>query len=217
MASRYALWLGFVVFLAGGCARQGAMSPQGLGGPGVMLMENPTRLPPMDREFLWNQVVDTVDDYFKIEREERVRFVGGVLTEGKIETYPVAGATFFEPWHGDSVGHYERLQSTLQSMRRRAVVRVMPVQDGYSVEVAVFKELDDVARPEHATVGASTFRHDGTLVRAEMNTEEPTRTLGWIPQGRDLSLEQRILSELHGRVLGATQPRHGPHGVLGLR
>ena len=34
-------------------------------------IQNPLFLPPVDREFLWNQTVDSVDDYFRIEREER--------------------------------------------------------------------------------------------------------------------------------------------------
>ena len=55
-------------------------------------------VPLSDREFLWNQLVDTIDNYFQIEREERVRLVGGVLTEGQIETFPLPGATIFEPW-----------------------------------------------------------------------------------------------------------------------
>ena len=42
-------------------------------------------------------------------------------------------------------------------MRRRAVVRVIPAQGGHWVDVAVFKELEDVVKPEHATAGAATF------------------------------------------------------------
>ncbi|HUE72215.1 MAG TPA: hypothetical protein VMP01_15130, partial [Pirellulaceae bacterium] len=53
------------------------------GGPPAPL-ENPFFVPAMDREFLWNQTVDAVDDYFRIEREDRVRLIGGVLTEGRI-------------------------------------------------------------------------------------------------------------------------------------
>jgi hypothetical protein len=37
--------------------------------------------------------VDAVDDYFRIEREERVRLIGGVLTEGRIDTFPITGST----------------------------------------------------------------------------------------------------------------------------
>ena len=72
----------------------------GLGGPAPI--ENPLFVPPMDRELLWNQTVDAVDDYFRIEREERVRLIGGVLTEGRIDTFPTIGSTILEPWRRDS-------------------------------------------------------------------------------------------------------------------
>ena len=58
---------------------------QNSGVPQAALAQNPMYVPLSDREFLWNQLVDTMDNYFRIEREERVRLVGGVLTEGQIE------------------------------------------------------------------------------------------------------------------------------------
>jgi hypothetical protein len=161
---------------------------------------NPLPVVAMDQEFLWNQIVDTVDDYFRTEREVRMRADGGVVTDGLIQTFPTIGASCLEPWRQDSTHGFERLHATLQSIRRRATVRVSPSVGGYDVELAVYKELEDVAQPEHATVGASTLRHDGSLVRNEPNALAGTPTLGWIPQGRDFSLEQRMLAELRGRL-----------------
>ena len=144
-------------------------------------------------------MADVVDDYFKIEREEPVRLIGDVLTAGRIDTFPTVGATIFEPWRGDSVGRQERVESTLQSIRRRAEVRVTPVTGGYEVDVVVLKELEDLLWPEHATAGAATFRYDDTLTRV-VNLELGQDTnLGWIPQGRDTALEQQILSDLQAR------------------
>ncbi len=60
-------------------------------------IENPLFVPPIDREFLWQQLVDVVDNYFKIEREDRVRSINGVLTEGRIDTRPTIGSTWLEP------------------------------------------------------------------------------------------------------------------------
>ena len=76
----------------------------------------------------------------------------------------------------------------------------MPVASGYSIEVSVFKELEDVNRPEHSTVGASTPRHDGSLVRDSKDQEEKTVTLGWIALGRDATLEQEILANISSRL-----------------
>jgi hypothetical protein len=129
-----------------------------------------------------------------------MRADGGVVTDGLIETFPTTGATCLEPWRHDSTHGFERLHATFQSIRRRARVRVSPTTGGYDVDLAVYKELEDVAQPEHATVGASTVRHDGSLVRNEPTALAGTQTIGWIVQGRDFSLEQRMLAELRGRL-----------------
>jgi hypothetical protein len=205
-----------VAFL-GGCSHHGWFSRPANGlavaGPpaGVAVIENPLFVPIADHDFVWDEVVDEVDDYFKISLEDRVRVVGNVLTEGRIETYPTAGATFLEPWRRDAASHYEKMLSTLQSVRRHAVVRVAPTEGGYSIEVAVFKELEDVSRPEHATVGTTGLRHDGSLVRVDLDTEASPTTLGWIPQGRDTALEQRIVNRLRDRFTDQQPPSLVPH------
>jgi hypothetical protein len=180
---------------------------RGRSGPGERLpLENPLLVPPVDREFLWNQTVDAVDDYFRIEREERVRLIGGILTEGRIDTFPITGSSIFEPWRVDSTPGYEKWHATFQSIRRRAIVRVIPTEGGYLLDVVVQKELEDLDKPEHATAGGATLRHDGTLVRQEGAPGRYSVTLGWIPIGRDMTLEQRILADmvarldLHGQV-----------------
>lgn len=192
------------LLVVAGCSHRLIPSLHGLHGSApsgpVTVLENPLYVPVDDHEFVWNQVVDCIDNYFQIQREERVRFVGGVITEGRIETVPLAGATIFEPWRKDSTRGYEKLHATLQSIRRHASVRVMPVAAGYSIEVAVFKEVEDVNRPEQSTVGALTHRHDGSLVRTEDEVEETSITLGWIALGRDPTLEQEILADIQSRL-----------------
>jgi hypothetical protein len=159
-------------------------------------------VPAMDIDFLWDQVVDAVDDYFKIAREERLRLVGNVLTEGRLETYPVIGATYLEPWKRDSTPGFERWQSTFQTIRRTAIVRVTPTKGGYLIDVQVTKELEDLFQPEHSTIGGATLRHDGALVRAAPQSPRGPAVLGWIPLGRDVLLEQRLLADLHARLIG---------------
>jgi hypothetical protein len=135
-----------------------------------------------------------------------VRLVGDVLIEGRIDTYPVDGSTLFEPWRHDSADSYEKLESTLQSIRRRAIVRVIPDQGGFLVDVAVFKELEDVRRPERATAGAATFRNDQSLERFTEPVGGQSPTAGWIPRGRDPVLEQEIIAKLQTRLQQACQP-----------
>lgn len=161
-------------------------------------LSNPLVIPVADRELVWNQIVDAVDDYFPIRSEQRVGTAG---VEGLITTQYLPGATVWERWRHDSTPGFERLQSTLQSIRRRAEVRVLPDAGGFQAQVVVYKELEDLARPEFATVGAATRRHDGSLVRIpELNENTPV-TLGWIPIGRDTSLEQEILQQLYMRLV----------------
>lgn len=164
-------------------------------------LENPLFVPQCDREFVWRQLVDTVEDYFPIEREVRIREIGDVITEGRIETYPTTGSTCLEPWRKDSTKGIERLWSTLQSVRRRCTLWITPTTGGYLVKVAVERELEDLDRPEQSTVGGASLRHDGQQLRAQNDRDlgRPV-TLGWIPAGRDVQLEQRILSEIRGRL-----------------
>ena len=104
-------------------------------------LENPLTVPVVNRDILWNQIVDTVDDYFRIRREEPIQLVGNTLTEGYIETIATDAATVLEPWRKDGVAGYEQIHATLQSIRRQAEIRVRPVQNGFQIEIIVHKEL----------------------------------------------------------------------------
>jgi len=169
-------------------------------------LSNPVFLAESNHERVWEAVVDVADDYFRIEREEPVRQIGAVLTEGRLDTFPQVGSTLFEPWRGDSASPEERLESTLQSIRRYAQLKVSPAQGGYWVEAAVFKELEDVVRPAHSTAGAATFRNDSSLARVTDSLGDEQIHGGWIPLGRDAALEQRILAQLQYRL---TPPARG--------
>ena len=95
-------WLvgaGGLMLLLSGCFA-GLYNPSGAGptDPNVVAtINNPLLLPVTDRDFLWVQLVDMVDDYFHIEREERNQVVGETLTEGRIVTRPMVGSTLLEP------------------------------------------------------------------------------------------------------------------------
>jgi hypothetical protein len=155
-------------------------------------------------EWVWENVVDVVDDYFRIQREEPVRMVGGVVTEGRLDTFPVDAPTLLEPWRPASGDPYTKTENTLQSTRHRAIVRVLPAQGGYWVDVAVFRELEDMAKPAQASAGAATFRTDDSLTRVEEPVGEQPAGVGWIPIGRDAALEQRIIQRILARA-GASQ------------
>ena len=161
---------------------------------------NPLRLPPVTDQFVWMQIVDTVDDYFRISREQPVQNSRGMILDGRIETAYRPGSSIMEPWRQDSTPGFERLQSTFQSIRRKATLVVRPIGAGYSLEVIVQKELEDTDRTQYATETTATRRHDGTLLRQDDSYDDGPETLGWIPLGRDSSLEQAILRDIYGRV-----------------
>jgi len=161
---------------------------------------NPLDLPPAADNFVWSQVVDVVDDYFRIAREQPVQNSAGMVLDGRIETAYRIGGSVFEPWAKDSTPGFERLQSSLQSIRRRAIVNVRPQGAGYSIEVIVQKDLEDTDRSQYATESTASRRHDGTLLRMDNGFDDSPQTLGWIPLGRDVTLEQVILHDVFGRI-----------------
>ena len=200
----------------------------GPGGPVVpgppLTKSNSVVIPPIDAEVVWQQMVDTMDDFFKIQSEQRVVFANGIPAEGRIDTYPQTGATLLEPWRGDSVGFRERLESTLQSIRRSGSMRLIPDPSGWRVEAVVLKELENLPRPMRATAGGASFRNDDSLYRygtplATLGQQvgdqprpvaNPTPNLGWIPLGRDPLLEQKMLGKVLGRLGVAPVPQAGP-------
>jgi hypothetical protein len=172
--------------------------PEAIAGPG-----NPISVPVADEELTWDQIADVVSDYFRIAREHRARRGPDAVVEGRIETVPQVGATWLEPHRRDSVGNFNRWESTFQTIRRRAIVRVIPDTTGYLVEVIVEKELEDLPKPEHATAGAATFRNDGALPSRRLEQVSHTQASPcWIPLGRDPPLEQRMLADIHARLTG---------------
>jgi hypothetical protein len=187
--------------------------------------QNAVVIPPLDAELVWTKMVDVADDYFKVESEQRVVFANGVPTEGRIDTFPQTGATILEPWRGDSVGWWERWESTLQSIRRIGTLRLIPDPAGWRVEVVVNKELEYLPRPMRATAGGASFRNDDSLYRygtplptlgqqvgdQPRPVAAPTPNAGWIPLGRDPLLEQRMLGKLLAKLGVPAVPQAQPY------
>ncbi len=186
-------------FVTVGCV---AVAPNGQPPPVPVQYPNPALVPTRDYELLWRVLVDVVQDDFKIQNEQRVQQVSDVLTEGRIDTFPRGGATYLEPHRDDSFGPYNRLESTFQTIRRHAHIRVIPDQNGFFVDVAVLKELEDLPQPEQATAGAATFRSDTAPNYAGRDTASGDVYTGgsWIALGRDVALEQKILSRVYASL-----------------
>ncbi|MBS0202404.1 MAG: hypothetical protein JSS49_05845 [Planctomycetes bacterium] len=171
-------------------ATNGCATVQNFGPP----VTNPVFVRANNHEEVWENTVDVVHDYlFEIERENKL---GGVL-----ETRYKTGASALEPWHGDTVGAANRMESTLQSIRRKAYVSVTPVQGGYLIGVEAHKELEDVAKAANLQ-GAATFLDDNILARDLNAVVGQATPSGWISKGRDEALEQSMLKSIN-RKFGA--------------
>ncbi|MEN0110864.1 MAG: hypothetical protein AAF805_09080 [Planctomycetota bacterium] len=164
---------------------------------------NPLYVATSNPDAAWETIARSVSRYFPIRREQRVRVTGTIASEGVLETQWTVGSTIFEPWRRDSAGGFNRWQSTLQTVRRRAVVRVLPAASGYELEVRVDKQLEDLNRPERATAGAASLDINSALPSDRVTPIDPVRDSGrWIDIGRDEATEQRLLADL-GRRFGA--------------
>jgi len=151
------------------------------------LIPNPMVVPSADYETVWNKTVAVVDKYFDIESENRLART--------IRTQPQMGATLLEPWALDSVTFHDRLEASMQTIRRFAIVKIDPAPaGGYLVKVEVRKELEDLAKPDRQAAGRAVFSNDFPVNRAREIVGPVPVPLGWIPRGRDAPLEQAILA-----------------------
>lgn len=173
--------------------------------PPKQFIPNPLELPAMQDRYLWQQVVDTVDDYFRIATEQPVQNSNQYMLDGRLETSYQVGGSMTELWRKDSTAGFEAQQSTFQSIRRKATVIVRPSEAGYLIEVIVQKDLENTDGTQFSTETAITRRSDGSLVRQIAADQNLPQTIGWISQGRDTSLEQRILRDIFARATAPTQ------------
>lgn len=158
--------------------------------PGVVA-ENPLYLPlgPPAYGAVFEKVLDVLDDYFEISYANRY--------DGRIETFPKISPGLEQPWRPGSPWVYQRVEATLQTIRRRGAVLIQPADDGgFFVGVTVFKELEDLPQPVRSTAGAAAFRSDVTVERQFEVIDPTVFEANWVPRGRDAELEQLILQRL---------------------
>ena len=191
IAAAVVSWMGLA---AVGLGQTGCFSEGGFRAPHVTrifsprpVAENPLVVPSTDFDTVWNKTVAVVDKYFDIASENRL--------SRTIVTQPRIGATLLEPWSGDSVSFTDRFESTLQTMRRFAIIKIEPAPSGgYLVKVEVRKELEDMVKPDRMAAGRAVFNNDFPVNRTREIVGPVPAPVGWIPRGRDANLEQAILA-----------------------
>jgi hypothetical protein len=157
-----------------------------------MVAGNPVFVPAGNEDAAWERTVDVVHDYFDIARENRM--IGS--QPGEIETRYRIGASLLEPWHRDSYGLENRLESSLQSIRRKAFISVTPAQGGYLVGIEVQKQIEDLPGVANNTAGGATFSQTSPIRRDLDLVTGQSSPSGWISLGRDEVLENEMLRQV---------------------
>jgi hypothetical protein len=184
------------VALAGLAANQVGcgMAPSGWRAPSVTqifapapVTSNPLVVPSSEFENVWNKTIAVVDKYFDIESENRLART--------IKTQPQMAATILEPWALDSTTIEDRIEASLQTIKRVAIIHIDPAPTGgFLVKVEVLKFLEDLAKPDKQAAGRAVFTNDFPVNRVREIVGPVPAPLGWINKGRDPHLEQTILA-----------------------
>ena len=184
MQTRRAIW-GLLILCGLGCALPVRETPVPEANSIVIQSNN--------QEWVWERVVETLHaHHFDIARENKF--------DGSIQTFYFTGSGVLEPWHRDSVGLGQRLESTLQSIRRRVDAKIQPVENGYLVHFEVYKELEDLEGLAANSAGGASFQNNQALGRDLNLVVGQSTPSGWIALGRDPALERQLLANLQAQV-----------------
>ena len=147
------------------------------------------------RDALWERAVVVLNrNHFQVARESKL--------EGIIETEYRGGANILEPWHPDSVGFLNRMESTLQSIRRRVTINMQSSGAGTMlVNVRVDKEIEDLPGLAANYEGGATFPEYQPLNRDLDQVVGQSGPSRWLPVGRDPLLERKLTNEIQGAYL----------------
>jgi hypothetical protein len=184
------VWRLQLLALLGLCSSLGCILPR-IRQAALPAPTNPLVIRAQSEDVMWERTIDVLHDYhFNVERENRVARV--------IETAPRIGSNLFEPWHRDSVGLPSRLESTLQSIRRRVVVTFIPsdAPGAFLVNVQAIKEQLDANGQGVGSAGGATFLESEPLTIDLDPVLGSSTTAGFISLGRDANLEQALLHSL---------------------
>ena len=142
------------------------------------------------RDSLWEQAVVVLHrNHFQVARESKL--------EGVIETQYRGGSNMLEPWHRDSVGVENRVESTLQSIRRRVNISMQSSGAGLmTVSVRVDKEIEDLPGLAANFEGGATFPESQPFNRDLDQVVGQTGPSRWLSIGRDPLLERQLLGQI---------------------
>ncbi len=139
---------------------------------------------------VFEKAQDVLGDYFDLQTPNAY--------DGRIVTKPRIAPGYEQFLKRGNPDPRQRLLATFQSVRQTATVEIKSGErGGYLVYVVVEKELEDVARPERATIGNAVFQEKPTVAReVEVVGPETSADRAWFKIGRDYAFEQEILRRI---------------------
>ncbi|MGF1578302.1 MAG: hypothetical protein ACFCD0_02940 [Gemmataceae bacterium] len=193
------LWIGLFLTLLVGCATGPLLdNPNMVTGPdGPEDCNNPLLV---TWEFKRYPVL--FDNVLQVLNDTNFRVREANMYDGRIETFPRTAPGVGLPFKPGSPDLAERVLATFQSYRHRASIRIIPTENrDFFIHVTVLKELEDLPRPVRATAGGAVFLEDSNNVARQFELVDPTQfESNWIPKGRDIYLEQEIISRLREKM-----------------
>ena len=121
---------------------------------------------------------------------------------GRIDTENLTGANWFEFWRDDSVGNFQRVESSLHTIRRKVHVQATPAPTGCQVEVKVVKERLSAPGTSPSGISQTYDLYNPRKTSLARQDEFKETQYTWLPMDRDDALEQVILERIQGRLSG---------------
>jgi hypothetical protein len=191
-ATLWTTWFGMALLLVAGCATGPLLDNPVPVSEAPQAEANPVYVAPgpMSYRKVFEHAQQVLADFGFEMRESNI-------FEGRIETQPRIAPGILQPWKPGTPDAYERVLSTFQTFRHRAIIKIEPAQQtGFFIHVIVYKEEEDLPRPVRATAGAANFRVDNNVQRQFTVVDPTVFESNWIPRGRDAGVEQILLGRL---------------------
>jgi hypothetical protein len=122
--------------------------------------------------------------------------------DGRVVTAPLVGDSWFEFWRGDTVGRFQRTESSLHTIRRTVTLTVTPAGTGSQLAVKVAKERLSTPGVSPASVGQTYNIFSPSRTDLARQDEFKETYFTYVPMGRDEALEQVILERIQSRLGG---------------
>jgi hypothetical protein len=132
------------------------------------------------------------------------------MNPDRVSTEPLTGDSWFEFWRADTIGNYQRAESSLATIRRTATVFATPKDGGTQVLVKVTKQRLSAPMTAAGGIGESVNLYDRRETDLVRQNDLAPEKYKWIDKGRDEALEQLILERLNGAVASLAPAKSAP-------